>query len=214
MDVYSTASGTFKPRGGEVGAASPNLGTWTSLGPGNIGGRTRAIVIDPTGRRHHLVCRGRGRRRLQDDEQRRELGSRRRQHPHQPGRDLAGPEAGHPHDDPGRNGRGLHEPQRRRGARRGRLQEHRRRRHLGAGRRHQHRELLLRQRHRLEPTGLVYAATSTGVWSWVDGVTLPGPDPASPASNGGCLDLALRPELAQATGSSPPAARTSRRGCT
>ncbi|HVQ28113.1 MAG TPA: hypothetical protein VMV21_00955, partial [Vicinamibacteria bacterium] len=49
MDVYSTASGTFKPRGGDLGAATPNIGTWTSLGPGNIGGRTRAIVIDPTG---------------------------------------------------------------------------------------------------------------------------------------------------------------------
>ena len=49
MNVYSTASGIFKPRGGEVGAATPNIGTWSSLGPGNIGGRTRAIAVDPNG---------------------------------------------------------------------------------------------------------------------------------------------------------------------
>jgi Fibronectin type III domain len=43
LDRYSTASG------GKV-ASGPNvaLGTWTALGPGNIGGRTRAILIDPT----------------------------------------------------------------------------------------------------------------------------------------------------------------------
>jgi len=42
MPVYSTATNSF--------ASSPNqinLGSWTSLGPGNIGGRTRALLIDP-----------------------------------------------------------------------------------------------------------------------------------------------------------------------
>ena len=44
------------------------------------------------------------------------------------------------------------------------------------------------------PTGLIYAATSTGVWSWVDGVTAPA-QILVPALAGGCLDLALRPIL-------------------
>ncbi|GEM_PF-1301914 len=42
MAVYSTATNSF--------ASSPNqlnLGSWTSLGPTNIGGRTRALLIDP-----------------------------------------------------------------------------------------------------------------------------------------------------------------------
>ena len=36
MAQYSSATNSF----------APNLGTWTQLGPGNIGGRTRALVVD------------------------------------------------------------------------------------------------------------------------------------------------------------------------
>ena len=32
----------------EAGATGGVLGTWQSLGPGNVGGRTRALIIDPT----------------------------------------------------------------------------------------------------------------------------------------------------------------------
>ncbi len=44
---YSSALGRALPPGGGSGAASA-LGTWQWLGPGNIGGRTRALVIHPT----------------------------------------------------------------------------------------------------------------------------------------------------------------------
>lgn len=48
---YSTADGAFiEPRRGGVranDAAAPPLENWTFLGPGNIGGRTRVLVIDP-----------------------------------------------------------------------------------------------------------------------------------------------------------------------
>ena len=49
MPVYSTASRAFL--GGSGGPAGPNgstLGVWQWLGPGNVGGRTRSLVIDPT----------------------------------------------------------------------------------------------------------------------------------------------------------------------
>ena len=42
MRQYSITTGAVVP------ALSPPLGSWSFLGPGNIGGRTRAIVIDPT----------------------------------------------------------------------------------------------------------------------------------------------------------------------
>ncbi|PYS90143.1 MAG: hypothetical protein DMF64_15735 [Acidobacteria bacterium] len=71
MKQYSTATQTLAPSEAEAAAANvsstntkgqshnitPNiaggssagvLGTWTNLGPGNVGGRTRALVIDPT----------------------------------------------------------------------------------------------------------------------------------------------------------------------
>jgi hypothetical protein len=60
MPVYSTALGQFVPRGPGSALQQPSgsslltsgqslgAGTWTALGPGNIGGRTRAILIHPT----------------------------------------------------------------------------------------------------------------------------------------------------------------------
>jgi hypothetical protein len=49
MRLFSTRLGRFLPRTARrgVSAAAGSLGTWTWLGPGNIGGRTRALVIDP-----------------------------------------------------------------------------------------------------------------------------------------------------------------------
>ncbi len=49
MALYSTRDGAFAPRrSGSLGAAAGTvLGTWNPLGPGNVGGRTRALVIDP-----------------------------------------------------------------------------------------------------------------------------------------------------------------------
>ncbi|HEX8411231.1 MAG TPA: hypothetical protein VF883_20395, partial [Thermoanaerobaculia bacterium] len=47
---YSTADGTFVERRGGVRtneAAAGPIENWTFLGPGNIGGRTRVLVIDP-----------------------------------------------------------------------------------------------------------------------------------------------------------------------
>src|SRR5262245_65416229 len=41
MARYSTRAGAT------VAPSLPNLGTWAYLGPGNIGGRTRAILFDP-----------------------------------------------------------------------------------------------------------------------------------------------------------------------
>lgn len=51
MPQYSTANRTRLPSLSEIQAASIEpeaLGTWTPLGPGNIGGRTRALLINPT----------------------------------------------------------------------------------------------------------------------------------------------------------------------
>lgn len=49
MERYSTATDSFVSRGGRVSTqdASSVVGKWTFLGPGNIGGRTRVLVIDP-----------------------------------------------------------------------------------------------------------------------------------------------------------------------
>lgn len=50
MPVYSTASGTLVGSAGDLSPV-PNAGTlgaWQALGPGNVGGRTRALVIHPT----------------------------------------------------------------------------------------------------------------------------------------------------------------------
>jgi len=42
MSQYSIATGTILP------PANAPIGNWTFLGPGNVGGRTRGLVIDPT----------------------------------------------------------------------------------------------------------------------------------------------------------------------
>jgi hypothetical protein len=54
MPLHSTVRGVMLPsraelkeRGLSALAAPDALGTWTSLGPGNVGGRTRALIIDP-----------------------------------------------------------------------------------------------------------------------------------------------------------------------
>ena len=48
MDVFSTADNRFLSRSElKNSPEQPRLGTWTSLGPGNIGGRTRTIIINP-----------------------------------------------------------------------------------------------------------------------------------------------------------------------
>ena len=50
MPQYSTASRTNLPplRDIQAAAIEPQaLGAWTPLGPGNIGGRTRALLINP-----------------------------------------------------------------------------------------------------------------------------------------------------------------------
>ena len=54
MRQHSTVSNTVLPsraeleeRGIASATAAATLGSWTSLGPGNVGGRTRTLVIDP-----------------------------------------------------------------------------------------------------------------------------------------------------------------------
>ncbi len=53
MDVYSTARAQFLNAGLSAAAplneraVTPEQSTWTPLGPGNIGGRTRALIINP-----------------------------------------------------------------------------------------------------------------------------------------------------------------------
>ena len=52
MPLHSTAGGAVRhPSAAELGinfdTAAAFLGPWTPLGPGNIGGRTRALVVDP-----------------------------------------------------------------------------------------------------------------------------------------------------------------------
>jgi hypothetical protein len=51
MPQYSTADRTRLPSLGEMQAAGVGpqaLGAWTPLGPGNVGGRTRALLINHT----------------------------------------------------------------------------------------------------------------------------------------------------------------------
>jgi hypothetical protein len=50
MPQYASASGQMYADKADVEARAPYavLAAWSALGPGNIGGRTRAIVIDPT----------------------------------------------------------------------------------------------------------------------------------------------------------------------
>lgn len=55
LPIHSTRRGETLPsaaelaaRGVDAAAAAKALGTWTFLGPSNVGGRTRALVIDPT----------------------------------------------------------------------------------------------------------------------------------------------------------------------
>ncbi len=49
MPQYSTADSAFAPSRAKLGNSTEQqmLGTWAPLGPGNIGGRTRAILINP-----------------------------------------------------------------------------------------------------------------------------------------------------------------------
>jgi photosystem II stability/assembly factor-like uncharacterized protein len=50
MPQYSTRLNKFFPSQNEMKSAAPEgaaLGTWSQLGPGNIGGRTRALIINP-----------------------------------------------------------------------------------------------------------------------------------------------------------------------
>ncbi|HWQ35479.1 MAG TPA: Ig-like domain-containing protein [Blastocatellia bacterium] len=50
MNRYATATGAVLPAQAEISEAAEQqdaLGAWTPLGPGNIGGRTRAVVINP-----------------------------------------------------------------------------------------------------------------------------------------------------------------------
>jgi hypothetical protein len=51
MPQYSTKEGRLLPsrrQMKEQGINPQSIGTWQNLGPGNIGGRTRGLVIDPT----------------------------------------------------------------------------------------------------------------------------------------------------------------------
>ena len=49
MQVFSTAENRLLSSAElKANPEQPRLGTWTSLGPGNIGGRTRSILIHPT----------------------------------------------------------------------------------------------------------------------------------------------------------------------
>ena len=51
MPRYTSATGRYTPSQKALGLSTQELevlGTWTPLGPGNIGGRTRALVIHPT----------------------------------------------------------------------------------------------------------------------------------------------------------------------
>ena len=53
LPQYSTAENRFSPPRAELRHADGSLpaealGSWTPLGPGNVGGRTRSLVIDPT----------------------------------------------------------------------------------------------------------------------------------------------------------------------
>ncbi len=49
MPQFSTAENRFAPSRAELKDApeQPRLGEWTPLGPGNIGGRTRALLVNP-----------------------------------------------------------------------------------------------------------------------------------------------------------------------
>lgn len=47
MPRHSSKDG-IRTRGGAANAETANLGTWSPLGPGNVGGRTRALLVDPT----------------------------------------------------------------------------------------------------------------------------------------------------------------------
>jgi uncharacterized protein (TIGR03437 family) len=47
MPLYSTARSAFLPQRDERLRENEMIGTWSPLGPGNIGGRTRALLIHP-----------------------------------------------------------------------------------------------------------------------------------------------------------------------
>ena len=48
MPRYATATSQVLPPRNASTAADERLGTWVPLGPGNIGGRTRAFIVHPT----------------------------------------------------------------------------------------------------------------------------------------------------------------------
>jgi hypothetical protein len=48
MPQYSTALSRSFPSENEAGTAATVLTTWTPIGPGNVGGRTRVLLIDPS----------------------------------------------------------------------------------------------------------------------------------------------------------------------
>ena len=194
MDVYSTASGTFKPRGGDLGAASPNIGTWTSLGPGNIGGRTRAIVVDPTGAGttwyaagvaggvFKTTNSGASWAPVGDSTLTNLAVTSLALKPGTPTTILAGTGEGFtsPNGDAVR-GAGIFKSTDG-GATWAPVPT------TNTANFYYVNDLVW------SPTGLIYAATSTGVWSWVDGATAPA-QILVPALAGGCLDLALRPNM-------------------
>lgn len=194
MDVYSTASGTLMPRGGEVGAASPNLGAWTSLGPGNIGGRTRAIVVDPTGPGatwyaggvaggvFKTTNSGASWAPVGDSTLTNLAVTALALKPGLPTTLLAGTGEGFtsPNGDAVR-GAGIFKSTDG-GATWAQVAG------TNTANFYYVNDIVW------SSSGMVYAATSTGVWSWVDGVTSPA-QILAPALNGGCLDLALRPQF-------------------
>ncbi len=121
---------------------------WNEIGPDNIGGRTRAIVIDPDDTaRIFAGSAGGGVWRSTDTGS--DLASRRRRHG-QPRRVLDGDQPGCSQRDAGRHRRGI--PERRRAARRWCLPNRRRRLHVGAHRvDRRQRRLPLRERSRRTP---------------------------------------------------------------
>lgn len=191
MAVYSTASGTFKPRTGEVGALSPNLGTWTSLGPGNVGGRTRAILIDPTppgntwyaagvaGGVFKTINSGAAWAPVGDSLANLAVSSL-AMSPSDPNTILAGTGEGFFNADAVR-GAGIFKS-------------------IDGGATWaqvagtNNANFYYVNDIVWAPSGLVYAATSTGVWKWLDGVFAP-VQILVPGLNGGCLDLALSPDF-------------------
>ena len=132
MPQYSTALGIRLPSRAQLARSGARplavLGTWSWLGPGNIGGRTRGLRDPPDDALHDVRGRRRGRR-LEDDERGEHLGPAERL-PAEPRRhDPGDGHRANPERDLRRHGRGL--LQRRRRPRRRDHEDDRRRRDLG-----------------------------------------------------------------------------------